>query len=196
MARAAPQRDRIGRRAAREMEPPRDRALRPHRAAGPQPDAAARRSAGVQRRRERRAEGHGHAVEHASPAAPSAGTRRARSTASSKATPASGSVAFTSPEQDPWWELDLGGDRPIDTIVGVERASGGDRRDAALHVSVLDAARQSGVRARRRSAPTSPTEVVAVGGDLSARLTMAAMNAARRHARPRSRDLRAARAAS
>jgi HEAT repeat protein len=88
---------------------------------------------------------------------------------------AAGSVAFTSPEPNPWWELDLGSDRPIDTIV-VWNARGGGGRDAELHVSVRDAARQV-VFVRDGVSANSPTEVVAVGGDLSTRLTIATMNA-------------------
>ena len=54
--------------------------------------------------------------------------------------PASGTVSFTSPEQDPWWELDLGDVRPIETIAIWNGRAGG--RTDLLHVSVLDADRQ------------------------------------------------------
>jgi azurin len=84
------------------------------------------------------------------------------------------SVTLTSAEQNPWWEIDLGAERPIDTVV-VWNARGGGR-DAGLHVSLLNASRQP-VFVRDAVSTSAPTEVVAVGGDLTSRLTIAAMNA-------------------
>jgi azurin len=84
------------------------------------------------------------------------------------------SAAFTSPEQDPWWELDLGADRPIETVA-IWSARGGGRGDA-LHVSLLDGARRP-VFVRDAVPTSTPTEVVSIGGDLTPRLTMATMTA-------------------
>ena len=80
-------------------------------------------------------------------------------------------MAFTSAEQDPWWEVDLGAELPIDTIA--LWAAGNDTR-TGLHVSVLDGARKP-VFARDVARLNGPTEVVAVGGDVSVPLVNAAI---------------------
>ena len=87
------------------------------------------------------------------------------------ADPLKGTTSFTSAEDDPWWEVDLGREMPIDTIA--IWAAGADTR-TGLHVTVLDAARKP-VFARDAVRLTGPTEVVAVGGDLSVPLVNAAI---------------------
>ena len=76
--------------------------------------------------------------------------------------PLKGTVQFTSPEQDPWWELDLGAERPIETIALWPGAA--DTR-TGLHLSILDANRkpvfvQDGLRLQ------APMHAVDLGGDL------------------------------
>jgi glucose/arabinose dehydrogenase/azurin len=85
--------------------------------------------------------------------------------------PLKGTVQFTSTEQDPWWELDLGVERPIDTIA--LWAASADTRNG-LYVSILDANRrpvfvQDGLRLQ---APMHPIDV---GGDLTIPLQAAAI---------------------
>ena len=65
--------------------------------------------------------------------------------------PLKGTVMFTGAEQDPWWELDLGADVPIDTIA--LWAAGRDTR-TGLHVSV--ARRQRASRSSRATPCASP----------------------------------------
>ena len=86
--------------------------------------------------------------------------------------PLKGTVAFTSAEQDPWWEVDLGAERPIETIA-LWAASGNDTR-SGLHVSVLDANRKP-VFAKDGLRLAGPTDLVALGGDLTAMLNNAAI---------------------
>lgn len=73
-------------------------------------------------------------------------------------------VTFTSQEADPWWELDLGREMPIERIEVrlPDGAQGG--RDAVLHVSVLSAARAS-VFARDGLSLRQQTHALDVGGD-------------------------------
>jgi glucose/arabinose dehydrogenase/azurin len=85
--------------------------------------------------------------------------------------PLKGTVQFTSAEQDPWWELDLGAERPIDTVA--LWAASGDTRNG-LHLSILDASRtpvfvQDGLRLQ---APMHPVDV---GGDLAIPLQASAI---------------------
>ena len=80
--------------------------------------------------------------------------------------------AFTNAEQDPWWELDLGAERPIETIAVWNGRGAG--RDDALHLSMLDAARKP-VFVRDVVSTSVATEVVSIGGDLTPRLTIATM---------------------
>ena len=85
--------------------------------------------------------------------------------------PLKGTVQFTSAEQDPWWELDLGAERPIDTIA--LWAASADTRNG-MYLSILDASRkpvfvQDGLRLQ---APMHPVDV---GGDLTIPLQTAAI---------------------
>ncbi len=85
--------------------------------------------------------------------------------------PLKGTVQFTSAEQDPWWELDLGAERPIDTVA--LWAASADTR-TGIYVSILDGNRkpvfvQDGLRLQ---APMHPVDV---GGDLTIPLQAAAI---------------------
>jgi azurin len=85
--------------------------------------------------------------------------------------PLQGTVQFTSAEQDPWWELDLGAERPIETIA--LWAASADTR-TGVHLSILDADRrpvfvQDGLRLQ---APMHPVDI---GGDLTIPLQTAAI---------------------
>jgi azurin len=85
--------------------------------------------------------------------------------------PLKGSVAFTSAEQDPWWELDLGTERPIETVA--LWAAAADTR-TGLHLSILDANRrpvyvQDGLRLQ------APMHAVDLGGNLETPLAAAAI---------------------
>jgi azurin len=85
--------------------------------------------------------------------------------------PLKGTTQFTSAEQDPWWELDLGAERPIDTVA--LWAASPDTRNG-IHLSILDASRkpvfvQDGLRLQ---APMYPVDV---GGDLTIPLQTAAI---------------------
>lgn len=85
-------------------------------------------------------------------------------------------ISFTSQEQDPWWELDLGSDMAIDRIVVRAPADPLESRDGLLHVSVLSGTRapvfaRDGVSAREASSTLDP------GGDVSGRLRAATMMA-------------------
>jgi glucose/arabinose dehydrogenase/plastocyanin len=85
--------------------------------------------------------------------------------------PLKGTHAFTSPEQDPWWELDLGADKPIESIA---LWPGAPETRSGYYVAVLDANRkvvfvQDGLRLA--GAP----ERIALGGDLTAPLNNAGL---------------------
>jgi azurin len=83
--------------------------------------------------------------------------------------PLKGTVQFTSAEQDPWWELDLGGDRPIETVA---LWAGAAETRSGLHLSILDANRkpvfvQDGLRLE------APMHAVDLGGNLETPLANA-----------------------
>ncbi len=68
--------------------------------------------------------------------------------------PLTGTHAFTSPEQDPWWEVDLGSEQPIDVDQSVAGSAGLTHRPLrrrARHESEagLRQGRDAGSRARR-----------------------------------------------
>ena len=83
--------------------------------------------------------------------------------------PLKGSVAFTSAEQDPWWELDLGAELPIDTIA-VWPGSADTR--SGVHVSVLDGNRRS-VFVQDGLRLEAPMHTLNLGGSLETPLTAA-----------------------
>lgn len=89
--------------------------------------------------------------------------------------PLKGTVAFTSAEQDPWWEVDLGADVPIDTIA---LWSPNGELQTNLHVSILDTSRKP-VFVRDGVALNARPLVVEVGGDFSVPLVNAALAALR-----------------
>ena len=84
------------------------------------------------------------------------------------------SVAFTTVERDPWWEVDLKEERPIDTIV-LWNASASEKPEG-VYVAVLDAARQPLFTHDGLSTGAREQRVV-LGGDLSPVLRSAAVAA-------------------
>jgi plastocyanin len=80
------------------------------------------------------------------------------------ADPLSGTHAFTSAEQDPWWELDLGSHTPIDAIA-LWPASPETR--SGVYVAVLDADRKV-VFMRDGLRIAGAPETITLGGDLTA----------------------------
>jgi azurin len=81
------------------------------------------------------------------------------------------SVAFTNVERDPWWELDLKQERPIDTIVLWTAVT--SEKPEGMHLSVLDGSRRpvfadDGLTTGRRS------ERLVLGGDVTPLLRSAA----------------------
>jgi glucose/arabinose dehydrogenase/azurin len=106
--------------------------------------------------------------------APRAIDGRLETDAGRESDPSSGSVAFTAPEQDPWWELDLGSARPIEAIA-VWNGNPGGRGDA-LHVSVLDADRRP-VFVSDGLGTSAPTGTLTIGGDFTSRLQNTALAA-------------------
>ncbi len=77
--------------------------------------------------------------------------------------PMNGTHAFTSAEADPWWELDLGAERPIDAIALWPASS--DTR-SGLYVAILDANREV-VFVRDGLRIAGAPETIAIAGDLS-----------------------------
>lgn len=85
--------------------------------------------------------------------------------------PLQGTVQFTSAEQDPWWELDLGADRPIETIAlwAAAADTGG-----GVHLSILDATRQP-VFVQDALRLQAPMHAVDLGGNFEIPLLNAAI---------------------
>ena len=95
------------------------------------------------------------------------------------------------PEQDPWWELDLGAERPIDTIA-LWAAAPATRGTASTSASSTPAA--SRCSSRTACGSQAPMHTVDVGGDLDDRRCDGRDDrAAARHARAGGRDRAAAR---
>ena len=86
----------------------------------------------------------------------------------------SGSVAFTNTERDPWWELDLKEERPIDSVVVWNDSS--RQKPAGAHLSILDAGRKP-VFAYDDLTTGTRSQKVAIGGDVSSALKSAAVTA-------------------
>ena len=81
-------------------------------------------------------------------------------------------------EKNPWWEVDLGGARPIDSIVVWNRTDGDlGRRLEGYTVTVLDGQRREVFQQTGLSAP-NPKGTVKVGGDPAGSLKRAAIAAA------------------
>ena len=125
------------------------RPLRPHRAARHAADADARRSRSLQRRRECRPQGQGDAEQH--------GPRRRRgrepSTATRAAAYGDGGQTHTQEGTDnPWWEVDLGREVPIERIVVYNRTDGnlGERLEE-LHAAGARRADARKCSSRRRT---------------------------------------------
>jgi azurin len=75
-------------------------------------------------------------------------------------------ASFTTREENPWWEIDLGAERQVDTLVIRPYLAEGDASKGSLHVAVLDAKRQLVATADGLS--TEETQhTVRVGGDLT-----------------------------
>jgi azurin len=84
--------------------------------------------------------------------------------------------SFTTQENDPWWELDLGADRAIDTVVIHPFVAEGRTSMGGLHVSVLDSARAV-VFVADGLQTTLDSHLLQLGGDLSAPLRESAIRA-------------------
>ena len=80
------------------------------------------------------------------------------------AEPKAGSTAFTALERDPWWEVDLGATRPIDSIAIWSQPS--NERIKDVHVSVLDGSRQP-IFTQDGLSTAAATERVTLGGDVT-----------------------------
>ncbi len=89
---------------------------------------------------------------------------------------AGAAAAFTTRELDPWWEIDLGSEHPIDTLTIRPYLADGEASRGSLHVSVLNAARESVFVADGLSTSV-PSHVVRVGGDFSQALRRSAIQA-------------------
>ena len=90
------------------------------------------------------------------------------------ARPDGGSVVFTSVDQDPWWEVDLGAVHAIDHIT-LWPAAGGSDRDT-FHLSVLDEHRAV-VFSHDGLPTTGNSHDVRIGGDVTAGVLEAAIAA-------------------
>ena len=88
--------------------------------------------------------------------------------------PKAGSIAFTTLERNPWWEIDLGASQPIESIAIWNQPT--NDRTATLHVSVLDSSRKP-VFAQDQIPASTATERVTIGGDISAPVVNAAIAA-------------------
>ena len=85
--------------------------------------------------------------------------------------PLAGTHAFTSPEQDPWWEVDLGAEQPID-VINLWPAAQENR--TGVYVAVLDANRRP-VFVRDALRITRAPEPVTLGGDMTLSVNAAGM---------------------
>ncbi len=85
--------------------------------------------------------------------------------------PLAGTHAFTSAEQDPWWEVDLGAEHPIDVI---NLWPGAQDARAGLYVAVLDANRRV-VFVRDALRITRAPEPITLGGDITLAVNAAGM---------------------
>jgi azurin/glucose/arabinose dehydrogenase len=84
------------------------------------------------------------------------------------------SVSFTTIERDPWWELDLKQERPIDSVALWNAAA--TEKPEGIYISLLDGARQP-VYTDDGLTTASRTERIVLGGDLTPVLRGAAIAA-------------------
>jgi glucose/arabinose dehydrogenase/azurin len=89
---------------------------------------------------------------------------------------AGAAAAFTTRELDPWWELDLGSEQPIDTLTIRPYLADGEASRGDLHVAVLNEARETMFTSDGLSTAVA-VHVVRVGGDFSAALRRSAIEA-------------------
>ena len=75
-------------------------------------------------------------------------------------------ASFTTRELDPWWELDLGAERAIDTLVVRPYLAEGEASRGALYVAVLSATREIVATADGLSTDDA-VHTVRLGGDLA-----------------------------
>ena len=92
--------------------------------------------------------------------------------AAAGADPLQGTHAFTSPGQDPWWEVDLGAEKPIESIALWPAAP--ETRNG-YYVAVLDANRKV-VFVRDGLRLAGAPERIALGGDLTVPLNAAGIS--------------------
>ncbi len=91
---------------------------------------------------------------------------------------ASGTETHTQEDEaNPWWELDLGGDRPIDSVTVWNRTEGElGKRLEGYTLNILDGTRREAFKKTGNAAP-APSATVTVGGDPLAALRRAAIRA-------------------
>jgi putative heme-binding domain-containing protein len=95
-------------------------------------------------------------------------------------TPSYGGGGQTHTEEntpDPWWEVDLGEELPIDSIVIYNRADGLSQRLKGFTLKVLDAGRNEVFRKDDNPAPETTATIEVGGGGPAALVRRAAMNA-------------------
>ncbi len=85
-------------------------------------------------------------------------------------------ASFTTRELDPWWEIDLGAEGPVDTLVIRPYLAEGANSRGALHVAVLNDKRETVATADGLSTGV-PVHTVRLGGDLTPALREAAITA-------------------
>jgi hypothetical protein len=83
-----------------------------------------------------------------------------------------GSVTQTATQDNPWWELDLGAEQPLERVL-VWGRRGEDGTPAGLRVTILDGARQPVFEQTTRE-PPRPTNTVDVAGPRDLKLAEAA----------------------
>jgi azurin/glucose/arabinose dehydrogenase len=110
----------------------------------------------------------------AAPAAAGAAPSNGGAAPAASAASARKSAAFTADEQDPWWEVDLGSERPIDIISVWGPGRGGTGVADGAHLSVLDGSRKA-VFVEESLRLDGPTQTISLSGDFAARVQNAAI---------------------
>jgi glucose/arabinose dehydrogenase/azurin len=85
-------------------------------------------------------------------------------------------ASFTSRELDPWWELDLGAERSVETLVVRPYLAEGEASKGALHIAVLDASRNA-VAVADGFSTEEAAHTIRLGGDLTSTLRESAIAA-------------------